>query len=120
MAWRLALMSSALIRPVCLPAGTRLLRVIPMATAIRSVIRSRWLPGRLMAVCRLAPLILRAGGDRRLDRLHRLLDAETEQLLPGLDRFLLETADAKLMPEAQRLKRQIQRKLSGKKAAATA
>lgn len=33
----------------------------------------------------------------------------------GLDRFLLGTADAKLMPGAQRIKRQIQKKLSGQR-----
>ena len=32
----------------------------------------------------------------------------------GLDGFLLGTADARLMPQAQRLKRQIQKKLSGR------
>jgi large subunit ribosomal protein L28 len=38
----------------------------------------------------------------------------TVQKKGGLDGFLLGTADAKLMPEALRLKRQIKKKLSGK------
>lgn len=37
----------------------------------------------------------------------------TVQKKGGLDRFLLDTADQKLMPEAIRLKNQIRRKLSG-------
>jgi large subunit ribosomal protein L28 len=37
----------------------------------------------------------------------------TVQKKGGLDGFLLNTADAKLMPEALRLKRQIQKKLGG-------
>ncbi len=37
----------------------------------------------------------------------------TVQKKGGLDGFLLGTADAKLMPEALRLKRQIKKKLSG-------
>jgi len=37
----------------------------------------------------------------------------TVQKKGGLDGFLLGTADAKLMPEAVRLKRQIQKKLGG-------
>ena len=38
----------------------------------------------------------------------------TVQKKGGLDGFLLGTADAKLMPEALRLKRQIKKKLSGR------
>jgi large subunit ribosomal protein L28 len=37
----------------------------------------------------------------------------TVQKKGGLDGFLLGTDDAKLMPDAQRLKRQIKKKLSG-------
>ena len=38
----------------------------------------------------------------------------TVQKKGGLDGFLLGTDDAKLMPDAQRLKRQIKKKLSGR------
>ena len=38
----------------------------------------------------------------------------TVQKKGGLDGFLLGTADANLMPDAQRLKRQIKKKLSGR------
>ena len=58
------------------------------------------------------------GRDIRLRVAARTL--RTVQKKGGLDRFLLDTADAKLMPDAQRLKRQIQRKMSGKRATATA
>jgi len=44
----------------------------------------------------------------------------TVQKKGGLDRFLLETADHKLMPAALRLKRQVQKKLGGVPKAANA
>ncbi len=43
----------------------------------------------------------------------------TVQKQGGLDAFLVKTADAKLAPEGQRLKRQVKRVLAGKPAAAT-